>query len=82
MITRHDSLNEALRHAEGGASSAVRTIVFSSRWWNELSHAERDTFRKRAERLAITLRGDSQLVGHYVEMRGDDGPPLSSEQKV
>jgi hypothetical protein len=82
VITRHDSLHHALEQVETGAVHSVATIVFSSRWWRELTVAERDDFRRRAQRHGISLRSDSQLTSHFVEMRGSDSKSLSTERVV
>lgn len=79
MITRHDSLRHALDRAESGNAGQVTTIVVSRRWWQEISSGERNEYRQRAKALGIALRADSQMTSHFVEMRGSDGPPLSSE---
>jgi hypothetical protein len=83
MITRRDTLEQALREVEAKALSGVATIVVSGRWWNGLSAKEREAYRSRAERIVIELRADERLSSHFVELRGDEeGPPLSTEHPM
>jgi hypothetical protein len=80
MITRHASLSQALDELEAGTLTGVSTVVVSRRWWDRLSRQERSTYRVRAKRIGIELRADSQMSGHYVEARGGDTGPLSTER--
>lgn len=83
MITRRDSLGQALDEAEAQGLAGVATIVVSRSWWNGLSYTERDEYRRRAEGVALKLRVDDRISPHYVELRGgDEGPALSSEQPM
>jgi hypothetical protein len=80
MITRHDSLSQVLDQLEAGTLTGVSTLVVSRRWWDRLSMKDRSTFRVRAERVGIELRSDTAMSGHYVEARGRDSGPLSTER--
>jgi uncharacterized protein (DUF934 family) len=83
MITRRDSLTDALDDIEAGRLTDASTIVINLNWWQELSVAEQERFRHRAERAAVDLRADEALSSHFVEVRGgDEGPPLSSERPM
>lgn len=83
MITRRDSLENALQELETHGLAGVTTIVVSRWWWDRLSFRERDEYRLRAERAAIELRVDDRISAHFVEIRGgDEGPPLSTEQPM
>lgn len=83
MITRHDSLDEALSAVETRGRGGASTIVLNRQWWMELSGKEQDAYRLRAERAGVALRADASLSSHYVEVRGhDDGPSLSTEQPL
>ena len=80
MITRHESLSQALEELEAGRLPGVSTLVVSRDWWNRQSTTDRSTYRIRAKRAGIQLRSDSIMSGHYVEARGNDSGPLSSER--
>jgi hypothetical protein len=83
MITRRESLAQALEDLEAGKLAGVSTVVVSRRWWDALSLRERSTFRARAGRAGVDLRADTAMSGHFVEARGgDEGPPLSTERLV
>jgi hypothetical protein len=82
MITRHESLSQALDELEGGSLSGVSTVVVSRGWWNGLSAQERSAYRRRAKRIKIELRTDSAMSSHYVEARGSDSGPLSTERPM
>ena len=83
MITRRDTLEQALGEVEAKSLSGVSTIVVNGRWWNALSIREREGYRTRAERTAVELRADDRLSSHYVELRGgEEGPPLSTEHPM
>jgi two-component system chemotaxis response regulator CheY len=69
-VTRRDSLDAALADIEEGALSGAAAIVFGRIWWNELSAAQRAGFRERAEQGRVSLRSDSMLGSHFVEVRG------------
>jgi len=81
MITRRESLAQALDDLEAGTLVGVSTLVVSRRWWDGLSLRERRAFRKRAGKAGVALRADSAMSAHFVEARdGDAGPPLSTER--
>jgi hypothetical protein len=80
MITRHESLSQALDQLEAGTLAGVTTVVVSRQWWNGLSRQQRSTYRVRAGRVGIELRTDSAMSAHYVEARGGDTGPLSTER--
>jgi hypothetical protein len=83
MITRRDTLEQALREVEAKALRGASTVVVNRRWWDGLSVAERDTYRRRADRSGIEIRADDEISRHFVEVRwGDEGPPLLSERPV
>jgi hypothetical protein len=83
MITRRESLAQALDDVEAGTLVGVSTVVVSRGWWDALSMRERKTFRARARRAGVALRADTALSTHFVEARGGDaGPPLSTERAV
>jgi hypothetical protein len=83
MISRHDTLEQALGAIERHALADATTIVLSREWWIGLPSREQDAYRKRAERVAVELRADDALSSHYVEVRGrEDGPALSTEQPL
>lgn len=83
MITRCDSLEEALGEIETERLSGASTIVVNLQWWTGLSTAEQEAYRLRADRAKIALVADDELSSHYVEVRSvDEGPPLSTERPV
>jgi hypothetical protein len=82
MITRHESLSQALDEVEAGTLSGVTTVVVSRGWWNGLSRQARSSYRSRAKRAGIELRADSAMSSHYVEARGRDSGPLSTERPM
>jgi hypothetical protein len=82
MITRHESLSRALDELEGGTLSGVSTVVVNRDWWDQLSMKERSAYRRRAKRVKIELRTDSVISSHYVEARGSDTGPLSTERPM
>ena len=69
-MARRDSLDAALLEIEKGTAAEVSSIVFGREWWNELSDDQRKTFRSRAKRARVSLRSDSMLGNHFVEVRG------------
>lgn len=75
-IQRRDSLDEALSDIERGRLAGTSAIVFGRQWWEELPTADRAAFRKRARKARVSLRSDSMLSKHFVEVRG----PSRSEQ--
>ena len=83
MITRRNSLEEALGEIEAERLTGASTIVVNLQWWTGLSVAEQEAYRLRADRAHIELVADDELSSHYVEVRGtDEGPPLSTERPV
>ncbi|MGH7677794.1 MAG: response regulator [Gemmatimonadaceae bacterium] len=81
-MARRDSLDLALHEIETGHGETTACIVFGRAWWNELSAAQRKAYRTRAKTARVSLRSDSMLSNHFVEVRtkshGDLG--LSTEQ--
>ena len=83
MITRCDSLEQALGDIEANQLPGASTVVVNLLWWTGLSTAEQEAYRLRADRARVELIADDEISSHYVEVRGvDDGPPLSSEHPV
>jgi hypothetical protein len=82
MITRYASLSQALDELEAGTLQGVTTVVVSRGVWDRLSRQERSSFRARARRAGIQLRADSVMSSHYVEARGTDTGPLSTERPM
>jgi len=83
MLTRRDTLDQALGELEAHALTGASTVVVSRHWWDALSPNERDAYRRRADRVAVELRADDSLSTHFVEVRGgDEGPPLSTERPM
>jgi hypothetical protein len=83
VITRRDSLEEALGEIEAERLTGASTIVVNLQWWTGLSVAEQEAYRLRTDRAHIELVADDDLSSHYVEVRGtDEGPPLSTERPV
>jgi hypothetical protein len=80
MITRHASLSQALEQLESGRLSGISTVVVSRRWWDKLSLQARKEYRARAGRAGVKLRSDSAMSAHFVEARGSDTGPLSTER--
>jgi CheY-like chemotaxis protein len=68
-ITRMDSLEDALRESEVGARADVGCIVFGRSWWERLPEPQRSSYRRRAKAARVSLRSDSKLKGHFVEVR-------------
>jgi hypothetical protein len=83
LITRCDSLEQALGDIEAARLAGASTVVVNLLWWTGLSTAEQEAYRLRADRARVDLIADDAISSHYVEVRGvDDGPPLSSEHPV
>jgi len=83
LITRCDSLEQALGDIEANQLPGASTVVVNLLWWTGLSTAEQEAYRLRADRARVELIADDEISSHYVEVRGvDDGPPLSSEHPV
>lgn len=81
-LMRRDSLNDALNDIEDGHLSESSCIIFGRKWWQSLSSGERMSYRSRAKAVRVSLRSDSQMANHYVEVRGKyrSDLSLSSEQ--
>jgi two-component system chemotaxis response regulator CheY len=69
-ITRRDSLDLALHEIEAGKLEGVSAIVFGRGWWEEQSPPQRTLYRNRAKKAHVSLRSDSMLGKHFVEVRG------------
>lgn len=69
-IMRRDSLDAALEAIEVGALTDASCIVFGRAWWERLTGTERSAYRTRARRAHVTLRSDSMIGTHFVEVRG------------
>jgi CheY-like chemotaxis protein len=81
-MVRRESLDSALVDIEGGALASTSCIVFGRAWWEQLSLAERKSYRRRAKAARVSLRSDSVLGNHFVEVRGRsrDDVGLSTER--
>lgn len=81
-VIRRDSLDAALAEVESGRLGDTSSIVFGRSWWQELPKSQQSAFRRRAKQARVSLRSDSLMKNHFVEirgtLRGDVG--LSSEQ--
>jgi CheY-like chemotaxis protein len=75
-VSRRDSLGLALADLEQGDMKGTSSIVFGRTWWQQLTPPQQSTYRKRAKRLGVSLRSDSMLGDHFVEVRG----PSRSDQ--
>jgi len=82
MIIRRDTLSQALYELQVQTLRGASTIVVSRSWWGTLSASEQDAYRTRAERLGVELRVDDAMTSHFVEVRGDMEPPLSTEHPM
>jgi hypothetical protein len=83
MITRRDTLEQALSEVETKSLSGASTIVVNRAWWDQLPIPQRDAYRRRADHAGIELRADDGMPRHFVEVRGGDKePPLSSERPM
>lgn len=69
-IVRRDSLDAALAEVEAGQLTDTSSIVFGRGWWQELPKTQQSAFRKRAKQARISLRSDSLMNNHFVEIRG------------
>lgn len=69
-ILRRDSLDAALRAVESGELRGTSTIVFGRHWWETVPKTQQSAFRRRAKRAGVSLRSDSLMKHHYVEIRG------------
>jgi len=75
-VARRDSLSVALADLEQGVLKGTSSIVFGRGWWEQLTRPQQTTYRKRAKSLGVSLRSDSMLGDHFVEVRG----PSRSDQ--
>jgi two-component system chemotaxis response regulator CheY len=80
-VSRRNSLELALNDLELGKLAGSSAIVFSRDWWEQLSRPAQATFRKRARKAGVTLRSDSAIGPHFVEVRGmPTDQPLTTER--
>jgi CheY-like chemotaxis protein len=81
-IIRRDSLDAALVEVESGTLVGTSSIVFGRAWWQELPKSQQAAFRRRARLARVSLRSDSLMKNHFVEIRGKSRSDvgLSSEQ--
>jgi two-component system chemotaxis response regulator CheY len=82
-IVRRDSLEAALLDLENGVLKGSSSIIFARTWWEQLTATRQTSFRKRAKRAGVSLRSDSLLSDHFVEVRGQgaDTERLSTERQ-
>ena len=81
MITRRESLTQALDDLEAGKLAGVSTLVVNRGWGDRLTLKDRRTFRARAGPVGVARRSDTAMTAHLVELRDQDGgPPLSTER--
>lgn len=69
-MLRRPTLENALADVEQGKLVDMSCIVFGRAWWEKLSRAEQTSYRQRAKTARISLRSDSMLGTHFVEVRG------------
>ncbi len=79
MIVLRASLEAALADIEAGTIKGASTVVVSRSWWGQVAGREQDRLRERAAQAGLQLRVDDAMSGHFVEVRDDVGPPLSTE---
>jgi hypothetical protein len=72
VITRRDSLEEALGEIEADRLGGASTIIVNLQWWTGLSTAEQESYRLRSDRAQIALVADDRLSSNCVEVRGVD----------
>ena len=83
MIKRRTTLQEALHEIESDILGGVTAIVINAEWWQSLTTATQNDYRRRCEQVGIILRADDNLSRHFVELASDSKePPLSSERRV
>ena len=68
-VARRDSLDAALQDIEGGAAKDTSSIVFGRDWWASLTPRQQAAYRSRANKARVSLRSDSLLSDHFVELR-------------
>ena len=76
--SRRNTLSGALAEIESGAMRATASIVVGRSWWAELSALERNVFRRRAKRSAVSLRSDPMMSSSFVELQEE---PRHKEQQ-
>lgn len=81
-ISRRDSLDLALSELEGGSLTGSSAIVFSRLWWEQLSRTQQTTYRKRAKLAGVSLRSDSLIGAHFVEVRGGSSQSALATERV
>jgi CheY-like chemotaxis protein len=81
-IQRRDSLDDALKELERGVLRGTSAIVFGRQWWETLPRAEQTEYRRRARKAKVSLRSDTMIGQHFVEVRGPSRPEqaLSTER--
>jgi hypothetical protein len=79
MIVLRASLEAALADIEAGTITGASTVVMSRSFWVQVPAREQDRYRERAAQAGVQLRADDAMSGHFVEVRDDVGPPLSTE---
>jgi DNA-binding NtrC family response regulator len=67
--TRVATLDGALGKLERGEVRGTSSIVLSLPWWSELTHVQRNDYRRRAKRAGVTLHSDSMMSSSFVELR-------------
>ena len=67
--SRRNTLSSAFAEIESGAVRGTSAIVVGRSWWTALSASERNAYRRRAKRSAVTLRADSMMSPSFVELR-------------
>jgi two-component system, chemotaxis family, chemotaxis protein CheY len=72
--SRRKTLSGAFAEIESGAVRGTSSIVVGRSWWTGLSASERNGYRRRAKRSAITLRADSMMSSTFVELRNAPRP--------
>lgn len=69
-VIRRATLDAALGEMEQGTLVDMSCIVFGREWWEQLRRDEQSAFRSRAKKVRVSLRSDSMLGTHFVEVRG------------
>jgi hypothetical protein len=82
MTHRCHSLDDALAELAARAPARSARIVVSWSWWDALSEPERQAYRSRCDQCGVRLSADHRISRHFVEVVGDDEPPLSSEYRT
>jgi hypothetical protein len=80
MITRRDSLTNALRDVQQGALDGASAVVVNEDEWNGFSASAQRQHLDHAAKLGLAIRTDRRLGTHFVEvLHGPSDRPLSSE---